>query len=425
MINALGYIAYQAGVWGYTLLVHFAALFNAKAALFVKGRKGLLNHIESLVARDSRNKIWFHCASLGEFEQARPVMETLRRQYPEYAIVITFFSPSGYEIRKNYTGADYVFYLPLDSARNAQRFVKAINPSLVFFVKYEIWYHYLKALHHQQIPVVLISANFRNNHIYFKWYGVFFKHMLRMFDFIFCQNEASFQLLKANGINHSSVSKDTRFDRVYEHSQHALHIAPAEAFCQGHNVLIAGSSYETEEEMIAEVMHQFPEWKIIIAPHHIAHQRIESIQKLFAPYGATTFSELSLHPDHAENRVLIIDNIGMLSSLYQYAHIAFVGGGFGKTGLHNTLEAAVFGMPILFGPNNHKKFPESVDMMNAGVAFSISEAQQLQALLLEWNQSPETLARISQQAKQFIVSQRGATEHIIDYLKNNPRIDLE
>jgi 3-deoxy-D-manno-octulosonic-acid transferase len=388
MINALGYIAYQAGVWGYTLLVNIAALFNGKAALFINGRKGLLDHIELVVAHDKRSKIWFHCASLGEFEQARPVIEQLRSSHPTHAIVITFFSPSGYEIRKNYAGADYIFYLPLDTPQNAKRFVLAINPVLVFFVKYEIWYHYLKALHSNKIPVVLISANFRPNHIYFKSYGTFFKKMLFLFEHIFCQNEASFDLLHANGINRTSISKDTRFDRVFAHSKQALQIAPAEDFTNNHNVLIAGSSYEPEEEMIAEVMRHFPEWKIIIAPHHIAHQRIESIQKRFAAYGVTTFSELSLHPHQSDRRVLIMDNIGMLSSLYQYADIAFIGGGFGNTGLHNTLEAAVFGMPILFGPNNHKKFPEALDMIKAGVGFSISHHQQLEALLHEWDQSP-------------------------------------
>lgn len=422
MITGLGYIAYHIGIWGYALLVHIASLFNNKASLFIKGRKGLMDQIESSMSEEHRAKIWFHCASLGEFEQARPVVEQLRQDYPQYAIIITFFSPSGYEIRKNYAGADYVFYLPLDTASNAQRFVRAVNPTLAFFVKYEIWYHYLHALNQRRISVVLISANFRPNHIYFKWYGLFFKKMLFNFQHIFCQNADSQTLLKTNGINHTSVSKDTRFDRVVEHSKQALKIAPAESFIQQSKVLIAGSSYEPEETLIAEVMQDFPEWKIIIAPHHIAHQRIESIQKLFSSHGATTFSELSSHPEKANSRVLIMDNIGMLSSLYQYGHIALIGGGFGKTGLHNTLEAAVFGMPILFGPNNHQKFPESLDMIQAGVGFSISDSKQFRTLVTQWNQAPETLLNISQRAKTFITSQTGATEHILDYLKLNKLI---
>lgn len=425
MINGLGYIMYRIGLGGYALLVQLASLFNAKASLFTRGRKGLLQMIESTVANDSRKKIWFHCASLGEFEQARPVMEQLRIKYPEYAVVITFFSPSGYEIRKNYAGADYIFYLPLDTPASAQRFVAAINPSLVFFVKYEIWYHYLKALGERAIPVILISANFRTNHIYFKWYGLFFKKMLTRFNHIFCQNEASQALLNKHGITQTSVSKDTRFDRVLANSTHALDIAPALAFCEEHKILIAGSSYEAEEQLIATVMQQFPEWKIIIAPHHIAHQRIESIQKQFALYGTTTFSELSLHLELAHKKVLIIDNIGMLSSLYRYADIAFVGGGFGKTGLHNILEAAVFGMPVLFGPNNLKKFPESLDMLDAGVGFVVSQPQQLQAHLYNWDQHPSTLEAVALKAKQFISSQTGATEHIISYLKKEKLIESE
>jgi 3-deoxy-D-manno-octulosonic-acid transferase len=425
MIESIGYIAYRLGLWGYALVVQLVSIFNTKASLFTRGRKGLLNHIEVAVKNDSRPKIWFHCASLGEFEQARPVIEQLRSEYPVYAIVITFFSPSGYEIRKKYAGADYIFYLPLDTPGNAYRFVNAINPTLVFFVKYEIWYFYLKALCKQNIPVVLISANFRTNHIYFKWYGVFFKKMLTRFNHIFCQNEASHKLLTKNGITQTSVSKDTRFDRVLANSKQALDFTPVADFAQGHHVLIAGSSYAQEEEMIASVMQQFPDWKIIIAPHHIGQQRIESIQQTFALFGTTTYSELSLHPEQARKKVLIIDNIGLLSSLYRYAHVAFVGGGFGKTGLHNTLEATVFGMPVLFGPNNLQKFPESLDMIDAGVGFVINNTQQLETMLREWNQSPEKLEKIAQQAKQFIVSQTGATEHILSYLKKEKLMELK
>jgi 3-deoxy-D-manno-octulosonic-acid transferase len=417
MIKAGGYIAYHTGLFVYSMLLNIAALWNPKAKLFVAGRKGLLEEIANKTSGDLREKIWFHCASLGEFEQARPLMERLKKDYPHFAIAVTFFSPSGYEIRKNYTGADYIFYLPIDSKRNAQKFISAIRPKMVFFVKYELWYHYLHTVKEKEIPLFLVSANFRTDHVYFKWYGAFFRSMLHRFDHIFSQNEASANLLNEHGFTNVSISKDTRFDRVFENSGSPKQLLLIEQFKQGKQLLVAGSSYTAEESIIGNNMAVLGDWKIVLAPHHIEQARIEEVVSRFEQFGVTTFSALSKDPSLADKRVLIIDNIGMLSAIYQYAGIAFIGGGFGKSGLHNTLEAAVFGMPVLFGPNNLKKFPESLDLITAGAGFVIENEQQFAEKITGWNNNPQELSSVSVKARLFITSQTGATDHIFQYLK--------
>lgn len=414
-----GYLLYHIGLWMYALLVRVASIWNPKARLFLNGRKDLRNTISSKLSSETRERIWFHCASLGEFEQARPIMERLKREYAQLAIVVTFFSPSGYEIRKNYAGADYIFYLPLDTQSNAEWFVSVVNPKLVFFVKYEIWYHYLQALKRSNIPVLLISVNFRPDHIYFKWYGGFFRKMLDGFKHIFSQNEASASLLTHNGVIANSVSKDTRFDRVFENSRSPKELPLIAQFKQDKKILVAGSSYTAEETIIAEGMKGLNDWKIILAPHHIEQARIDDIVKRFESYGVTTYSELSKDEKLADRRVLVIDNIGMLSAIYQYGNVAFIGGGFGKSGLHNTLEAAVFGMPILFGPNNLKKFPESLDMIAAGVGFIVHNEKEFKNLMTTWDGNAGQIKEVSEKATQFITSQTGATEHIFGYLREH------
>lgn len=417
----LGYLGYHIGLMLYGLGVQIAALFNPKATLFIAGRKGLLARIAADMKTDLRKKIWFHCASLGEFEQARPIIEQLKKQYPDLAIVITFFSPSGYEIRKKYQLADYVYYLPVDSKRNASGFIASIQPELSFFVKYELWYHYLHELNKTNKPVFLISANFRAEHIYFKPYGTFFKKMLSGFTHIFCQNESSYQRLLAAGISQTSISKDTRFDRVFAHVQAVGAIPEIEPFVARKNILVAGSSYAAEEQIIATAMTGKADWKMIIVPHQIDPERILAIEKQFESYATIRFSQIEKEGGLADKQVLIIDNIGMLSSIYQYATCAFIGGGFGKTGLHNTLEAVAFGMPILFGPNNHEKFPESLDMIEAGVGFVIHNDRELKQYTTEWVEQPEKLKSISSSAKQFVIDQVGATKHIFEYL--DPYLD--
>jgi 3-deoxy-D-manno-octulosonic-acid transferase len=413
----LGYLAYGFGTAAYGAIVAVASFFNSKAKLFIEGRRGLLSKIANDMQQDSREKVWFHCASLGEFEQARPIIEKLKKEHSSLAVVITFFSPSGYEVRKNYSGADYIYYLPLDNNRNAQYFVSIINPVMAFFVKYEIWYHYLIALQQKSIPVFLISANFRENHIYFKWYGAFFKKMLGMFTHIFCQNEASYNRLSSAGLKQASISRDTRFDRVSENAKTVKQLPVIEKFKAGKNILIAGSSYTAEENIIATAMLSLPGWKMIIAPHHIQVERIVEIENRFAQYKVQRFSQVNEGSDLRNVQVLIIDNIGMLTAIYQYANVALIGGGFGKKGLHNTLEAVAFGMPILFGPNNLEKFPESKDMLAAGVAFVVETEKDLENKMFNWDQNPQQLNDIAALAKQFVLSQVGATQHVFNVLK--------
>lgn len=422
MIRLLGYFVYHIGLFAYTMLVKVMALWNPKARSFIDGRKGLLKEVARQIAPDTRNKIWFHCASLGEFEQARPVMERFKRDYAQYAIVVTFFSPSGYEIRKNYAGADYIFYLPLDSRKNAEHFISLVKIKLAFFVKYEIWYYYLNSLKEFHIPVLLISANIRPDHVYVKWYGTFFREMLHVFNHIFSQNENSNALLKANGFTNVSVSKDTRFDRVFDNSKQVKELPLIKNFVNDTKVLIIGSSYVQEETIVEACMQQLHDWKIIIAPHHVQPGRITEICTRFEKHGVTTFSALSKDDSLNNKKVLVIDNIGMLSAIYQYGNVAFIGGGYGKSGLHNTLEAAVFGMPVLFGPNNLAKFPESLDMIDSGVGFIIKDARSFQTYLNEWNANPESLKQIGEKAALFISSQTGATQHIFDYLESNKMI---
>jgi 3-deoxy-D-manno-octulosonic-acid transferase len=312
--------------------------------------------------------------------------------------------------------ADYVFYLPLDSQSNAEHFFSSLKIKLAFFVKYEIWYHYLKTLKEFSIPVFLISANIRPDHVYVKWYGTFFKDMLRLFNHIFSQNETSNRLLQEQHFTHISVSKDTRFDRVWENSNQVKQFPFIQQFIQDSKVLIIGSSYAEEETLVEACMECLQDWKIIIAPHHIENRRITEITDCFASHGVTTYSELLNNIPTKDTRVLVIDNVGMLASIYRYGSIAFIGGGYGKSGLHNTLEAAVFGMPVLFGPNNLRKFPESLDMVNAGVGFVINDAEVLKKHLLLWTHYPEQLADIALKARNFVTSQTGATQHIFDYL---------
>lgn len=419
MIRLLGYIVYHIGLFTYALLVRIAALWNEKAGMFLDGRKNLFKEIARQVAPDTREKIWFHCASLGEFEQARPIMERIKKDYEQYAIVVTFFSPSGYEIRKKYAGADYVFYLPLDSPKNAEHFVSLVKIKLAFFVKYEIWYHYLNTLKQFDIPVLLVSANIRPDHVYVKWYGTFFRDMLRVFHHIFSQNEQSNALLQVNGFTNVSVSKDTRFDRVFDNSKQVKELPAIKGFVNGKKTFIIGSSYVQEESIVEACMQQLTNWKIIIAPHHIQPSRIAEICSRFEKFGVTTFSALSKDDALMDKKILVIDNIGMLSAIYQYGNIAFIGGGYGKSGLHNTLEACVFGMPVLFGPNNLKKFPESLDMIEAGVGFIVKDAQMLGSYLHHWNSHPEVFEQIGEKASSFVSSQTGATQHIFDYLESN------
>mgnify|MGYP002361583127 CR=1 FL=1 len=359
-----------------------------------------------------------HCSSLGEFEQGRPVLEALRKQYPDSPIILSFFSPSGYEIRKNYAGADKVIYLPMDSSRHAKKLITAINPALVIWVKYEYWYYYLTELRKREIPVLLVSGIFRPSQPFFKSYGAIWVYMLESFRHIFVQNEYSKNLIRKVGIeNNVSVSGDTRFDRVIDIAQKGEAVPFIRDFIGQHPVLVAGSTWEDDEVELIHYVRLHPEIKFIIAPHEIDAENLADVKKEFS--NAIFYSELSNNQDvAAKANVLIIDNIGMLSRLYQYADITYVGGGFGSDGIHNVLEAAVYGKPVVFGPV-YEKFAEARDLVENGGAFSINNALELEKKLDELFSQKDSLASAGKAAGDYVQSKRGATRQIMDYVTEN------
>ncbi len=374
------------------------------------GRKGLIKKIAQTI--DQGNQIiWFHAASLGEFEQGRPVMEAIRKDYPDYKLLVTFFSPSGYEIRKNYSGADYIFYLPLDTARNASKFIEIVQPVKVFFVKYEYWYHYLKILHQKKMPVYLISAIFRSNQVFFRWYGGWYRKMPGYFNHIFVQNDDSLNLLKKYGITHTSKSGDTRFDRVAEISRQTRTIAVVEKFCNSKTTVICGSTWEKDEEILLKYINQSEDaLKFIIAPHEIHESHIQRIisglEKPYILYSEATAVNVT------GKQVLIINNIGMLSSLYKYGQCAYIGGGFG-VGIHNILEAAAFHLPVVFGPNYHK-FREAVDLIQLKGAFCIHDFSELSTVFNSFLGNEEKRLKAGNIAGKYVADNQGATSEIMN-----------
>lgn len=397
------YWLYNISILIYGLLVRLVALFNTKAKLFVDGRKDIFKQINSKINFNEK-PIWFHFASLGEFEQGRPVLEKIKSLNPTEKIIVTFFSPSGYEIRKNYALADGIFYLPIDTPSNARKFLLLVKPKMAIFTKYEFWPNYFKALAHNQTPLYIISGIFRPNQVFFKWYGGFYRNVLKCVDHFFVQNDESALLLKSIDITEIDISGDTRFDRVFENAQSPKELASVKAFCQNSPVLVAGSTWLEDEKLLTELVTENPDWKIIIAPHEIHASHIDELVKLFPE--AIKFSEIDVKPMNSQ--ILIIDNIGMLSSLYQYGRIAYIGGGFGA-GIHNTLEAAAFGLPVIFGPN-YQKFQEAKDLINIGAAKSIGNAKGLIAAF-EFFKHTEESGTI---AKSYVAEKKGATDMIID-----------
>jgi 3-deoxy-D-manno-octulosonic-acid transferase len=406
----------------YSLLVWLVSPFNPKAKLWTRGRSKLLYNIARKID-SSKKKVWFHFPSLGEFEQGRPVLEKIKQQYPEKPIIITFYSPSGYELRKNYPLADHVFYLPIDTSSNAKRLIDLINPEIVIFTKYDYWYHYFNELNKRKIPLFVISAIFRENHSVFKWYGGVQRQILRFITKIFVQNEESKSLLQNIGITSVTVAGDTRFDRVVENASKPQVIPEVQIFCENSNVFIAGSTWLQDEKHLADLIKEYSNWKFIIAPHEISESRISSLTQLFPD--AIKFSNLSNSnpgleptdniPSKYDSQVLIIDNIGMLSSLYQYGQIAYIGGGFG-VGIHNTLEAATFGLPVIFGPNYYK-FQEAKDLISDDAAFSINDSTELKDIMTRL-QDFSFRSRAGLTGKNYVKDHTGATEIILKDIYN-------
>ena len=405
-------LLYDLAVKFYYLAARLMSLSNPKAKKWVEGRKGLLEKLRQEVEK-GYPYIWFHAASLGEFEQGRPIIEALKREKPDHKILLTFFSPSGYEIRKNYPEADLICYLPLDTKRNARRFLEIVNPVLAVFIKYEYWYHFLTGLKKHSCKVILISAVFRSGQIFFKPWGGWYRKLLRCFDHIFVQDEKSVQLLASHTIHNVTVTGDTRFDRVAQIVAETKEIPIAQEFSRDKFTFIFGSTWEKDEDILTHYINSDKSGsRFIIAPHEIHESHIKNLaSKLLVPY--ILYSEAG-KSDLSSTTVLIINNIGMLSSLYRYAQIAYIGGGFG-TGIHNILEAAVYGMPVVFGPH-YSKFREAHELINAGGAFPIKSYEDLKLRFEELQDNADLLASTSNATKNYVKKNLGATQIILDNL---------
>ena len=393
-----------------------ASLWNNKAKLWIEGRKNIFGRLGTELRTPNSKLIWFHCSSLGEFEQGRPVMENLRKQTPNSRFLLTFFSPSGFEIRKDYKGADWVFYLPLDSKANAKRFFDIINPSLVVFVKYDYWYYYLTECKKRDIPLLLVSGIFRHDQLFFKWYGNLHRKMLNCFTHFFVQDKESFDLLKTININNTTVAGDTRFDRVSEIAENFKPIEEIEKFCGSSQVLVAGSTWPDDEKVIKDAIASLPDLKIIIAPHEVHKEHIDQLRSIF-PDPVLHSQLLTQNSTPTNSNTLIIDNIGMLSRLYHYATITFIGGGFNK-GIHNTLEAAVYGKPVLFGPN-YKKFKEAIGLIETGGGVCVNSSTELTSQLKRLLTNKDVLESNSKNSFEFVNQNKGATENILHYINAN------
>ncbi|MBR5850845.1 MAG: 3-deoxy-D-manno-octulosonic acid transferase [Alistipes sp.] len=400
---------YNIAIYLYGQLIRLAALRSHKARCWVEGRRHLFERIEQTIDRKARI-IWVHVASLGEFEQGRPIIEQLRKEHPEYKILLTFFSPSGYEIRKRYPHADYIFYLPIDTPRNVRAFLNTVNPEIAIFVKYEFWLNYLYELRRRKIRTYIASAIFRRNSIFFRFYGGLWRTALETFETIFVQNEESKRLLAELGFDNVLVTGDTRFDRVAEIARQAKRIELVERFKGDQPLFVAGSTWGPDEELLIPLMNANPTIKFIIAPHEMNEGRIQHLIDQTAG-GAVRYTAGHEASDLSQVQLLILDTVGLLASVYGYASWSYIGGGFG-VGIHNTLEAATFGLPIAFGPN-YKKFKEACDLVSLGAATSINNAEELSRWFAPLRDDSELLQRTGRTAKEYTLQHQGATKDII------------
>jgi 3-deoxy-D-manno-octulosonic-acid transferase len=401
-------IPYLIGIKAYGILIFFASLFNSKAKKRLEGQRKVFSFLsENIDSKEHHKYIWFHAASLGEFEQGRPIIEKLKLIRPEYKILLTFFSPSGYEVRKNYEGADLVCYLPLDTPSNVKRFINIVKPQKAIFIKYEFWPNFLLYCKKHRIPTYVVSANFRQDQIFFKWYGSKYASVLRTFEQIFVQDIESKFLLKKIGVENVEVAGDTRFDRVIEIAGGKKDLPIVKEFKSDKKLIIAGSSWPKDEDMLIEYLQENLSVKLLIAPHEIHESHLADIEnKLNVPF--IRYSNATIE-NVKDASCLIIDCFGLLSSLYQYANIAYIGGGFG-VGIHNIIEAAVYGIPVVFGPN-YEKFREARELVAKGGAFSIHEYWQLQSTF-DWMLLDEgNTGRI---CYEYVHENQGATEKIMN-----------
>lgn len=405
-------LLYNAGIQVYQFLIWTVSFRNPKAKKWLSGRKNLFERLQKELV-PGNGLLWFHVSSLGEFEQARPVIEGVKKHFPGYRILLTFFSPSGYELRKDYPLADYVCYLPLDTPRNAKRFLDIVKPDKVFFVKYEFWFNFLTELKKREIPTYLFSALFRPSQFFFKPWGKWFRKAFSAYTHIFVQNQSSWDILQKFKFKNVSINGDTRLDRVAQIARAASDLPKVEKFCGTKQVIVAGSTWPDDEALFLNYVNECTHpIKFVVAPHEVNEKSLERITTaLKRPYVLYSAESTSEEIENAE--VLIVDGYGYLVSVYRYAKIAYIGGGF-STGIHSILEPAVYGMPVVFGPDYHK-FHEALEMLRLGAAHTIANYEELYLLLESYLTDPAKLAMESHSASQYVESNRGATEQIVRY----------
>ena len=410
---------YNFAIYFYLLGVAIASLFNEKVRKMWRGERAAFDVLKQKVDPEAKY-VWFHAASLGEFEQGRPIMERLRSEHPEYKILLTFFSPSGYEVRKNYEGADIICYLPLDTPINAIRFLRLVRPVMAFFIKYEFWYNYLHILKYRKVPTYSVSSIFRPEQVFFKWYAKKYAGVLRCITHFFVQNEQSRELLEKIGITEVTISGDTRFDRVLQIKEQSKRLPLVEAFKnkkqtveeaykQEYKVFVAGSSWPPDEDIFIRFFNEHPEWKLIIAPHVIGN---DHLQQIMSKLNRKTVRYTAATPETAaEAQCMIIDCFGLLSSIYHYGEVAYVGGGFG-VGIHNVLEAAVWNVPVFFGPNN-KRFQEAQQLLASGGAVEITDYNSFDSAMTRFMNDEKWLKECGSKAGEYVKSKAGATDIVL------------
>jgi len=394
-----------------------AAKWNPKARLWVNGRRDIFSKLSQSFSSKVSPLVWIHCSSLGEFEQGRPVLDGIRKEYPSAKILLTFYSPSGYEAQKNYVGADYIFYLPPDSKRNAKKFLDIVKPEFVLWIKYDYWYYYLSELKHRNIPAILVSGVFRKDQPFFKWYGRLHRYMLESFSHLLVQNEASKTLLAGLGYSENvTICGDTRFDRVVQIASQFTPVPGIDEFCGNKNIVVAGSTWDADEEEMDHYANANRQTKFIIAPHEVDEDHLKQTEKLFKHSIRYSQWMKITNKKNEEANVLIIDNIGMLSRLYNCATIAFVGGGFGDDGVHNVLEAAVYGKPVVFGPV-FEKYIEAIELIDEGGGFTVENALELEELFKELLTDKQLYKETSEASRNYVYTKKGATDKILQFIQ--------
>lgn len=397
--------------------IRLASCWNAKALLWAEGRKNIYERLKAAIEKGQGPIIWIHSSSLGEFEQGKPVLESLKTTYPNHRILLTFFSPSGYEIRKNYDGADMIFYLPLDGPIRSRKFLDIVKPALAIFIKYESWFYYLKGLKKRGVPILLISAIFTPKQNFFGPLGGFLRTLLESYTHLFVQDAPSATILQKFKLKVPvSVAGDTRYDRVAEITHIPFHHSTIEAFCFESDAIIAGSTWKEDEEMLSGLLDANARIKLIIAPHEINPKHIQEIRRLFQQN--ILLSEADDQERLKDARVLIIDCIGILSKLYRYATISYVGGGFNAAGIHNILEPAAYGKTVIFGPN-HDRTAEAKALIETGVGFSYSTKQDLVSITENLISQIEMRTSLDEIARNFVLQRKGATDIIVRHIEEN------